>query len=113
LGLLKPQAHTMQVMATLRCILDRSADHMPHRSQILVFGEKVVLKVLRAMWKRKQSILEINTINSVFKLKNVLLSKLSKIWKLNFPEYDVKKLGDNFSRCSTCNRLHTLRKAII
>ena len=30
-GLFKPQAHIVQATATLRCILDRSADHMPHR----------------------------------------------------------------------------------
>ena len=31
-GLRKPRSHTIQATATLRCILDKSADHMPHRS---------------------------------------------------------------------------------
>jgi hypothetical protein len=43
---IKPRAHTMQAMATLRCILDKSADYRPHRSRTLAFGEKVLLKVL-------------------------------------------------------------------
>ena len=30
-SLLKPQAHIVQATTTLRCILDRSANHMPHR----------------------------------------------------------------------------------
>jgi hypothetical protein len=30
-GLLKPRAHVVQAMATLRCILDKSTDHMLNR----------------------------------------------------------------------------------
>jgi hypothetical protein len=43
----------------------------------------------------------------------VSLANLSKIRKLNFSEYDAKKLEDNFARCSTCDRLHSLRKVAI
>jgi hypothetical protein len=32
---------------------------------------------------------------------------------MNFPEYDAKKPGDNFARCSTCDRLHSLRRIAI
>ena len=63
------------------------------------------------MWK--ESILELNTVNSAFGLKDVSTANLSKITKLNFPEYDAKKLGDNFARCSTCDRLHFLRRTTI
>jgi hypothetical protein len=108
-GLLKPQAHTVQATTTLRCILDRSADHMPHRSQTIASGEKVVSKVLPATWKWKESIPELNTVNSAFGLKDVSISHLSKIKKMNFPEYDTKKPRDNFARCSTCDRLHSFR----
>jgi hypothetical protein len=107
-GLRKPRAHTVQATTTLRCILDRSADHMPHRSRTLLSGEKVVSKVLPATWKWKESIPELNTVNSTFGLQDVSVSNLSKIRKLNFPEYDAKKPGDNFARCSTCDRLHSL-----
>jgi hypothetical protein len=31
-NLLKPREHTVQATATLRCILDRLEDHMPHRT---------------------------------------------------------------------------------
>ena len=50
-GLLKPQAHIIQATATLRCILDRSVDHMPHRSRTVASGDKVVSKVLLTTWK--------------------------------------------------------------
>jgi hypothetical protein len=112
-GLLKPRAHIVQATATLWCILDRSADHMLHRSQMLASGKKVVSKVLPAKWKWKESIPELNTVNSTFGLKDVSVSNLSKIRKLNFPEYDAKKHGDNFVHCSTCDRLHSLRRTAI
>jgi hypothetical protein len=51
--------------------------------------------VLLATWKWKDSILEINTVNSIVGLKDVSVSNLSKIRKLDFPLYDAKKLGDN------------------
>jgi hypothetical protein len=65
------------------------------------------------MWKWKESIPELNTVNSAFGLKDVSISNLNKIRKLNFPEYDVKKLGDNFARCSTCDKLHSLRRTTV
>jgi hypothetical protein len=112
-GLLKPRAHNMQATATLRCILDRSADHMSHRSRTLPSSEKVVSKVLLATWKWKESIPELNTVNSAFRLQDVSISNLSKIRKLNFPEYDAKKPGDNFAHCSNCDRLYSLRGTAI
>ena len=55
-GLQKPRVHTIQATATLRCILEKSADHMPHRSCVLSSGEKVVTKVLPATWKWKDTV---------------------------------------------------------
>jgi hypothetical protein len=52
-------------------------------------------------------------VNSTLGLKDVSISHLSKIRKMNFPEYDAKKPGDNFARCSTCDRLHSLRRTAI
>jgi hypothetical protein len=60
--------------------------------------------VLPTTWKWKESIPKLNTVNSAFGLKNVFISDLSKIRKLNFPKYDVKKPRDNFSCCSTYER---------
>jgi hypothetical protein len=74
---------------------------MPHIFRILASSEKVVSKVLHTMWKWKESIPELNTVNSAFGLKDVSKSNLSKTKKLNFPEYDAKKPGDNFAYCST------------
>jgi hypothetical protein len=112
-GFLKPREHSVQTTATLRCILDRSANHMPHRTRTLPSGEKLVSKVLPATWKWKESILEINIVNSAFGLKDLSLANLSKIRKLNFSEYDSKKPGDNFAQCSTCDRLYFLWKVAI
>jgi hypothetical protein len=103
----------MQATATLRCILDRSADHMLYRFQTLAVGEKVVSKVLPTTWKWKESIPELNTVNSAFGLKDVSISNLSKIRKLNFPEYDAKKPRYNFARYSTCDRLYSLRRIVV
>jgi hypothetical protein len=69
--------------------------------------------VLPATWKWKEPILELNTVNCAFGLKDVSISNVNKMKKLNVPEYDAKKLGDNFARCSTCNRLHSLQKTAI
>jgi hypothetical protein len=100
----------MQATVTLRCILNKSVDH---RSRTLASSEKVVSKVLPATWKWKESIPELNIVNCAFGLKEVSLSNLSKIRKLNFSKYVAKKLRDNFACCSICNRLHSLRKAAI
>ena len=68
-GLRKPRAHTVQATATLRCILEKSANHMPHKSRVLSSGEKVVSKVLPATWK--DPIPEFNKVNTSFGLKEV------------------------------------------
>jgi hypothetical protein len=81
---------------------------MPHRTQTLACGKKVVSKVLPTIRKWKESILEINIVNSAFELKDASLSNLNKIRKLNFLEYDSKKPRDNFARYFTCDRLHLL-----
>ena len=39
--------------------------------------------------------------NSAFGLKDVFISYLSKIRKINFSKYDARKPRDNFARCST------------
>ena len=110
MGLRKPRPHTVQATATLRCIVDKSADHMPHRSRVLTCGKKVVTKVLPATWKWKDTIPHMNEVNKSFGLKDVSLSNLSKIRRRSFEEYDAKKRGDNFARCSSCDKYHSLRK---
>ena len=109
-GLRKPRPHTVQATATLRCIVDKSADHMPHRSRVLTCGKKVVTKVLPATWKWKDTVPHVNEVNKSFGLKHVSLSNLSKIRRRSFEEYDAKKPGDNFARCSSCDKYHSLRK---
>ena len=83
---------SIQAIARVQRILDKSVDHMPHRSHILAFGEKVVTKVLPATWKWKETILELNQVNISFRLKEVSLGNVSKIWCYSFEEYDVKSL---------------------
>jgi hypothetical protein len=59
-GSIKPRAYIMQAISILRCILDKLADHMPHRYRTLASSEKVVSKVLSTTWKWKESIPELN-----------------------------------------------------
>jgi hypothetical protein len=92
--------------------LDKLAYHMPHRSQI----PHLVIRLFQ-----KYSLLRGNgnspfwslILSKAFRLKDVSISNLNKIRKLKFPEYDAKKLGDNFAHCSTCDRLYLLRKTVI
>lgn len=112
-GLLKPQEHNVQANATLRCIFNRSTDHMLYRTRILPLDENVVLKVLLVMWEWKESNPEINMVDSAFGLKDVSLANLSMIQKLNFSKYETKKPGDNFAHCLTYDRLYFVRKAAI
>ena len=109
-GLRKPRPHTVQATATLKCILEKSADHMLHKSRVLSSGEKVVTKVLSATWKWKDTIPELNIVNTSFGLKVVSESNVNKIRRRSFEEYDAKKPGDNFSQCSSCDKYHSLRK---
>ena len=54
-GLYKPRPHTIRATATFRCILEKSTHHMPHRSCVLSFGDKVVTKIFSAIWKWKDT----------------------------------------------------------
>ena len=71
-SLYKPRAHTVHATTTLRCILEKLANHMPHRSRVLSSSEKVVTKVLPATWKWKDTIRELNEVNTSFGLKEVI-----------------------------------------
>lgn len=46
MGLKKPTKPTEQATATLKCILDKEADHMPHRTWTLKSRDKVVSMIL-------------------------------------------------------------------
>jgi len=56
---------------------------------------------------------EINETNVAFGLKKVSISNLSKIRASKFPEYEVKKPGDNFTRCTNYDNLQELRKGAL
>ena len=108
-GLLKPRKHTLQAAASSKCILEKQADHMPHRTRTLKTGEKVVSMCLLTTFQWKNQIKELNEVNAAFGLKEVSTSSLSKIRASMFSEYEVKKPGDIFARCSTCDTLQTLK----
>ena len=110
LGLQKPRTHTVQANAILRCILEKSADHMPHRLHVLSFGEKVVTKVLPTTWKWKDTVPKLNEVNTSFGLKKVFKSNVNKIRRRSFEEYEAKNPRDNFPRCSSCDKYHSFRK---
>ena len=81
---------------------------MPHRSRVLSSGEKVVTKVLPATWKWKDTVPELNEVNTSFGLKKVSESNVNKIRQRSFEEYEAKKPGDNFACCSSCDKYHLL-----
>ena len=85
-------------------------DHMPHRSCVLSSDEKVVTKVLPATWKLKDTIPKLNKVNVSFGLKELSESNVNKIRRQSFEEYNAKKIGDNFARCSSCDKYHSFRK---
>ena len=109
-GLEKTRKHTQQATATLKCILEKEADHMPHRTRTLKSGDKVVSMCLPSTFQWKGKMKEINDVNAAFGLPEVSISNLSKIRSSKFSEYEVKKPGDNFARCSLCDKLQELRR---
>uniref|UniRef100_A9U683 Predicted protein n=1 Tax=Physcomitrium patens TaxID=3218 RepID=A9U683_PHYPA len=112
-GLSKPRKHIEQATATLKCILEKEADHMPHRTRSTKSGEKMVSMILPATFQWKDQIPKINEVNIAFGLREVSSSNLSKIRASRFPEFDVKRPGDNFTRCGTCDKYKELRKGAI
>ena len=78
-GLAKPRKHTQQATATLKCILEKEADHMPHCTRTTKSGEKVVSMILPATFQWKDQIPKLNEANAAFGLREVLSLNLSKI----------------------------------
>lgn len=109
-GLRKPRSHTVVATATLGAILDRHADQMPHKSYILPSGEKVISKVLPANFKWKEQIPLLDKHLADYGLPPLSKSNLSKIRRISYPEYNAKKPGDNFARCSVCDDIQCQKK---
>ena len=109
-GLRKPRSHTVVATATLGAILDRHADHMPHKTRVLPSGEKVVAKVLPSNFKWKDQIPLVDEHLADCGLLPLKASNLSKIRRLSYPEYYAKKPGDNFARCSTYDDFQSQKK---
>ena len=86
---------------------------MPHCTRTTKSGEKVVSMILPATFQWKDQIPKLNEANAAFGLREVSSSNLSKIRGSRFPEYDVKRPGDNFARCGTCDKYKELRKGAI
>jgi hypothetical protein len=70
-GSKKLREHIVQAIATLRCMLEKSADHMPHRSTTMPTGETVVTKTLPSSFKWKDTLPALNSINSCLELKQI------------------------------------------
>ena len=112
-GTRKPRKRTQQATTTLKCILEKEADHMPHRTRTTKSRDKVVSMILPPTFQCKDQLPKINETNAAFGLEEVSASSLSKIRASRFPEYDVKRLGDNFARCGTCDKYRELKKGAI
>jgi hypothetical protein len=96
-GTIKLRIHTLQATATLRQMLEQSADHMPHKTTTLEIGKKVVSKCLPSSWHWKDSLPELNIVNAQLGLNKVSASGLSRIRNESFAEYSPKSRGDNFA----------------
>ena len=107
-GSKKPREHIVQAIATLRCLLEKFANHMPHRSITLPTRESVVTKTLLSSFKWKDTLPTLNSINSGLELKQISKSGLSRIINTSFLEYEKKRDGDNFALCRECDRLKSL-----
>ena len=97
LDMKKPRMHTLQAIATLRTMLGSTADHMPHKSQTMEDGEKVVAMSLSSSFHWNSTLSEINAANLQLGLKEVLWTDLSRIRRELFLEFSTKKRGDNFT----------------
>ena len=111
LGLKKPRTHTLQATATLRLLVEKDADPMPHKSRTLDSGERVPSMVLPSAFCWKEKLPEINDVNSLLQLQPIFASGLSRIRRSSFPEYSPKPWGDSFARCVQCDRFKQLRSA--
>ena len=109
-GLCKPRSHTIVATVTLGAILNSYADHMPHKTHVLPFGEKVVAKVLPANFKWKDQILLVDEYLADYGLLPLSASNLSKIRRFSYLKYYAKKSRDNFARCSTCDDFQSQKK---
>ena len=112
-GLRKPRNHTVVATAVLGAILDRHADHMPHKSRVLPSGETVVAKVLPSSFKWKEQIPILDEHLADCGLPPMSASNLSKIRRLSYPEYYAKRAGDNFARCSKCDEFQSQKKLTV
>ena len=70
-GSKKTREHSKQDTASLKCILDREVDHMPHCSRTLKEGDKVVSKILPASFQWKGQLKKLNDANAAFGLKEI------------------------------------------
>ena len=109
-SLCKPRSHIVVATTTLEAVLDRHADHMPHKTRVLPSREKVVAKVLPSNFKWKDQIPLVDEHLADYELLPLSASNLNEIWRLSYPEYYAKKPGDNFARCSTCDNFQSQKK---
>lgn len=109
-GRRKPRSHTVVATAALRVILNKNADHMPHKSRLLPSGETTIAKILPANFKWRNQIPALDSHLAICGLPKISPSGLSNVRKLHFSDYSAKRPGDNFARCSVCDEIQTQRK---
>ena len=107
----KPRTHILQATATLRIVLESTANHMPHKSRTKEDGEKVIAMSLPSSFHWNSTLSEINAANLQLGLKEMSRTGLSRIRRESFSEFSTKKRGDNFARCGNCDDLKRMRSA--
>ena len=87
------------------------ADVMPHKMRTLSTWEKVVQMMLPTGTKWKNILTDINEVGRMAGCGSISLSKLNVIKNQQFVEYILKRHGDKFARCTTCEKYKGLRDA--
>jgi len=111
--LLKLRQHTEKAIVTLKYILENEADHMSHCTYALISGQKVVSRILPAIFQWKGQMKKKNEVNAALELKEISTLNLNKMRSSRFPKYNVKQPGDNFARCAECKKLWEIIKSTI
>jgi hypothetical protein len=74
LGSKKPRNHRLQAIATLRCLLEKLVDHVPHKSTTMPSKERVVMKTLHLSFKWKDTLSALNSMNKCLELRTIYQS---------------------------------------
>jgi hypothetical protein len=80
----------------LRCVLEITADYLPHRETTLLFSDIIVFKSFPSSFKWKDTLPNVNSLNKTLELQAISVIGLRRF---SIPKYKKKRAGDNLVRC--------------